>query len=590
MSTPYKRWGVPGGVPGAFQPQTNQELPFDPAIPYASPEEGQARQNVMQSQQRFQDALGQQSQANQSSNFMDSPIFQLGVPTLLTALTAIAPRHMATAGPLGMAGFRTATDVNMANENQRRTVASSMASQSQTDFNKQKLKYAIDQVDIDPSVKSAILQQADVDLPGAAKAFETAAKQYQQSVEFNKRSKIDPKSLPENSTLDLSNPVTGEKLTLTNKPEKLTLDQALRSDDPHIRAGAIQALKDQAQYAYHPMTFQPDESTGTMYGFSNQGGVPVGRPVQMAGGGGGQAAPASQPTQQQPPPSGPSGPLSGMLDSIIGQQKQAPTGPAPAPHEGARFAKGNSAGISEEEAVAIAQRIHDYKDDPEQAKLGRRASAQVTGKYALMFPDDNLADRKLEYGATKAAYNSLNSSTQQVLRQNVERASHQMDLMEDAIREWKQKAPEFGMNVLDTKTLNIAAKAGGELGALAQNVLGQSTNLAMELAKVNMGGASPTDKAIAEAQNVFSGGWTEDTYNKVFPSLRQNIANAKLALGSVKVEGVGGQSHYGKMGAQPQQESTSSSPDTQKQIQEILNMNISREAKKALLIKKGLAQ
>jgi hypothetical protein len=220
---PYRR-PLPAYGQGMFQPQADTSLPFDPSmVAPNSPEELDSRQPVLQSQQSLQDALAAQGQAQQSHSFMDSPIFQLGVPAALTALTAIAPRHMGTAGPMGIAGFRTAMDANMANTQRKQTVAGSIAKQSQEDFNRQRLKYAIGNSNLDPSIASALNDKANIDVAGAASDLTKLSQQQLQHTAYGKATEtFDPKQLPEGATQTFKDPMTDATTSFTHaKPDKM---------------------------------------------------------------------------------------------------------------------------------------------------------------------------------------------------------------------------------------------------------------------------------------------------------------------------------------------------------------------------------
>src|SRR5689334_23503590 len=103
----------------------------------------------------LQDALANQSQANQPpsglAGILQSPIFQVAAPTALTALSAIFPRHMQTAGPIGMAGFRSIQDASMLQNRVRQTSAADMAKQRMEDFDRQRFKYVVDHAGLDPT-------------------------------------------------------------------------------------------------------------------------------------------------------------------------------------------------------------------------------------------------------------------------------------------------------------------------------------------------------------------------------------------------------------------------------------------------------
>lgn len=159
-----------------YQVQSNQDLPFDPAMPTDDPNEASLRDVVMQAHQGMQDAGDAQAQAQQPpsglSGLPQNPIFQLAVPTALTALSAIFPRHMAIAGPTGMAGYRTLEDQSMMAGQQQRTAASDVLKQRQGDFNKQRFRYAVAHSGLDPLQQQSLMAQADVDLPKASAALD----------------------------------------------------------------------------------------------------------------------------------------------------------------------------------------------------------------------------------------------------------------------------------------------------------------------------------------------------------------------------------------------------------------------------------
>src|SRR5574337_558713 len=180
------------------QPSSDLGLPFDDPnqiTPY-SPEELQQRQNVMNSQMSLQDALGQQNQ--QPQGILNSPITQIAVPAALTALSAIFPRHMAIAGPIGMAGYRMAMDTNMYQNQLQRSTVADQARQRLQDFQKQKFKYGVSHdPNIDPTLASSINNAVEVDPTAAEKLYESEAVKSKSEKEAEQQYKsTDPTTLP----------------------------------------------------------------------------------------------------------------------------------------------------------------------------------------------------------------------------------------------------------------------------------------------------------------------------------------------------------------------------------------------------------
>lgn len=171
--------GIPYRAPQQTQADTG--LGFDPnqVTPW-SPQELDQRQPVMDASTSLQDAVNQQSQAQAPQSglggVISSPAFQLAVPAALTALSAIFPRHMANAGAIGMAGYRTIEDTNMMQNRTRQAQASDVVKQRQDDLNRQRLRYALEHTpNIDPTLASSIELQSHTDVAAAAKALDAAA-------------------------------------------------------------------------------------------------------------------------------------------------------------------------------------------------------------------------------------------------------------------------------------------------------------------------------------------------------------------------------------------------------------------------------
>lgn len=228
---PYNPLGkIPNRNPIA--PPTNLGLPFDPTEDQGpwSPEEMAARSNVEQSQQGLQQALGQQSQANAPpsglAGVLQSPIFQAAVPTALTALSAIFPRHMAVAGPVGMAGYRTLSDQQMIQNQMRQSQASDTVAQRIKDFDKQRLQYTIGHSNLPPDKQRAIMTQVDFDPNGATKAFDAASsEQSKYTTAQDAMKNFDIKSLPAGAKAEFE-PGPGQKVELggkENQPNELAL-------------------------------------------------------------------------------------------------------------------------------------------------------------------------------------------------------------------------------------------------------------------------------------------------------------------------------------------------------------------------------
>lgn len=157
---------VPWKPPTVVPPNN---LPFDPANlaqdlqlppqPGWVAQEQAMRQPVLDQNTRLQEAVQQQEQAQQKPGGLEgiiaSPIFQLAIPTALSALAAIYPRTLGPAAGIGMAGFRTVTDLNQQGIQNRRSTVAERVKQMKADLEAAKLRYAIDDSGIGPEEKNA---------------------------------------------------------------------------------------------------------------------------------------------------------------------------------------------------------------------------------------------------------------------------------------------------------------------------------------------------------------------------------------------------------------------------------------------------
>jgi hypothetical protein len=209
--------------------QSDTDLGFDPnTLPFSPfPQESQdilnQRQAVSASNERLKQAFGNAAQAGQNNSFMDSPLFQVGAPALLTALSAVFPRHMRTAGPVGASALNNLQYTNMLQNRMQQQQANDVASGAQKDFNSQRLQEAILESTLPPSDKESLTQYAKQNPAEASKAFyqrqDSFAKEQAQGGAY-KAALTDKTPLPIGAEQKFTDPSTGATLVRKGPEEQ----------------------------------------------------------------------------------------------------------------------------------------------------------------------------------------------------------------------------------------------------------------------------------------------------------------------------------------------------------------------------------
>ncbi len=196
------------------------------------------------------------------------------------------------------------------------------------------------------------------------------------------------------------------------------------------------------------------------------------------------------------------------------------------------------------QADAIAQAIIDGKQPPELSKLyglGGPVRASLASKGY------DLTRATQDWTATQKHIATLNGPQQTRLRQAVDAAYNQLDVIEGLYNDWQKVGSTSGIRVFNKASLTAAKNLPGEAGAAAQALDGQIALAAGEFGQVLMGGNSPTDHALQLGAKMLQGDWNDQTFKKALKQLRIDF---KIRQNSLTNAGVAGASE-GNTYAQP---------------------------------------
>lgn len=184
-------------------------------------------------------------------------------------------------------------------------------------------------------------------------------------------------------------------------------------------------------------------------------------------------------------------------------------------------------------AEVIADGVHNGTIDPNMPGM-YGTKPQVIAAMAAKYPGDNLVQMQQQAAGANRNIQSLNSTQQLRLRQQIGELSGgngqpgMLDKLQQVADDWNGSGlpPLNGVNL-------TAAKNGayGEAGIeKATQFEAELADVTPALAGVFSSGNSPTDKALANAQSIFHADTSKDAFDKLITLARQNLAYRQNAL------------------------------------------------------------
>ena len=543
-------------------------------------------------------------------SFVDSPWAQIGVPLAAMAATAIAPRHAGPAAAMGLGAFNS---MQNARYHQMRLSEVTSRQKAQQEEQQARMSGLLGWLDAnaeaddttpdapapeggeapqtDMTAKTEALEQGVVPkqtfrlsretaelykrlapIVGPDKVGEMVLKDfgsYNAGQQGNPLETILPRlseqlgAVPGASVSGI--PLQGGGSFALNPPEQ----KAPPTPSPYLDARAGVPEEQLPEFARKWNEKTPQSPDQIVYGSDGQAYWANPRnhriePMRLSG--------YTEPNPQNAAQSGASTPVgpSGQPPKAAAGEPQLPQNAPAAGSSGAPLSFSRSSGVGslkDSEVSDIGDAVIRGEQPPVLTGMGRAGAGKVRAYLARQ--GYNLAEAETDWRATQRFMATLNGPQQLRMRQAVNNAYHQIDVIEDLAKEWAEVAPQSGFRVLNKATLVAAANTPGRAGGVAQALLGQINDLTSELANVYMGGNSPTDHSMSLAAENLRADFNEDQFAKVFPLLRRNLKIRDNSMKSVGVAGVSGNSTYGHQstdlefegGAAPAQPQQSAAPD-----------------------------
>lgn len=555
MSSNYMR-GLPPIKPPVVQGDT--QLPFDPNAqlqgptdtgdPLQFPPQEQAQRDALQgSQQRMQSALAGQN-APTGNGIMDSPLFQVGAPALLTALSAIFPRHMRTAGPIGESALSNLNYTNIMQGRTQQAQAQGQAQSATNDFNKQRFQYAVTHdPTIDPAEGMAISAEADADMKGAAAHYAVAQQKGQATRAAQAaRDAFDPTKMSPNEKVEFEG--NGQKTIFGGNEKEATpfaVAYQAAQKDPNFNAQAfVKSWMDQ----------QAGEKPPNEYGDYQKQYL-----ATHPGKGPGDAAAAYKLIVPED-----------KREQDVGDTKQVLEGmkaglippPLPSPRSGMT---------------------------PQIMKFYKEAAAE--GVNVQKLSTDYLAEvNRVKYMGSEGFQKNL---------ANINSVDGMLDNVQQAYNAWKPYAT--GLPKTNTLAQNIQMNLPGDAGVAARRLNAVLTETGRSLGQVMQGGGAITDEAANAAKTMLAPNLTEPQFEAVMNAAKTSTGVRKSAYLAAPAMGMNGETPQSQARAAtaapaptlpdvPQLPKNTLSADQQKRVAEINALPISRKAKVAKIKAEGLGQ
>jgi hypothetical protein len=192
-----------------------------------------------------------------------------------------------------------------------------------------------------------------------------------------------------------------------------------------------------------------------------------------------------------------------------------------------------------DDADAIADAIVDGSQPPD---LSRLYGAGAHVRASLARKGYNLTAATQDWQAMQKFIATSNGPQQVKMRQNIDNASHSLDVIDQLAQEWQGgRFPALNRG-------RLAAAKSGLLGQnaqqIAQRLEQQIADVTGELANVYMGSNSPTDQAIQLAKENLQSDWSLPTLQSAIKLGRQNLKIRQNSMLNIGPSGTGGQNRY----------------------------------------------
>ncbi len=238
--------------------------------------------------------------------------------------------------------------------------------------------------------------------------------------------------------------------------------------------------------------------------------------------------------------------LPGAASAPPATSAASPTAQQPPTTAGPKFGRGQGGNIfTPEDASAVADAIATGKQPPNTQGLYRNA-APVRAELARRGYD--LSAAQSDWNATQKHLATMNGQQQERLRQAIQFTSDSTDNIEQLYGQLRQQLPDMGFKVLNRAALTAAKNLPGKVGAAAQTLDAQIADLTSELGTVYKGGNSSTDEGLKLAAKNLSSDWNEDQFTQALAMLRKNLQIRRNSIASSAPVGASQNNPYYKGG------------------------------------------
>jgi len=182
---------------------------------------------------------------------------------------------------------------------------------------------------------------------------------------------------------------------------------------------------------------------------------------------------------------------------------------------------GDKARAQEEMAAPIAAGIVAGTQTPvlPRGTLGFAVKKILAEKY----PEYDHAAALLDYKATETFVRGQNSPTPVALLRAIETYRNTLNQLDDLYKDFKRKASGTRFARINKAQIQLAAEAGGELGAVATTLISGVKDSHAELATIYKGGSSPTDAFLEQASTSLKYEWDPESWARNTQMIRENL-------------------------------------------------------------------
>lgn len=203
--------------------------------------------------------------------------------------------------------------------------------------------------------------------------------------------------------------------------------------------------------------------------------------------------------------------------------------------------RAGAAGAPKDDVKEIAAGIIDGTIPPDMKALYKYGAPLKAELHRQGF---NLSRASTDWSATNRLINSLNGTQQTRLREAVDAAYNQLDVVENLFDEWQKTGLPSGFKLWNKGALGAAKSLPGEAGAKANALEQQTAILVGELGTTLMGGNTPTEIAIKEAKRMLSADWNDEAFKKAIKQLRIDLKIRQNSISNVQPAGASAENPY----------------------------------------------